>query len=779
MREKIAYTCIKSEPGRKKSYTAIIFTAIYFLFVAFLFSGCSKSFTYDPSIGDPLKFSIQSILPVNLADSVFVDPEVSVTFSDETDPAIISSASIILKNGDIPVPGTISSSGPTALFTADSDLAPETEYTTTVKTTPKSNSEFTATHEYSWKFKTGKQHRISSLGVLSVSPGNKTMSVPVDVPLIVTFNQVITATMKSAISLVVKKGTATVDGTLIYSGNTATFQPGAKLADGTAYSVKILVTTKDNTIASANNFSWSFTTAGTAADVIPPVISSVIPANNASSVAVSSKPSVTFSEAMNPTTINSSTFALKQGSASVAGTVSYTGLTATFTPAVALTGGTVYTGTITTGARDAAGNALSASYIWSFTTVAVADVTPPTVLSAVPAAGSISVSTTTRAVITFSEPMNPATISATSVTLKKGTTAVAGAVTYTGSTATFTPTVALDANTVYTGTVTTAAKDVAGNALASNFTWSFTTAAAADVTPPTVLSVLPAVNATSVDAGSKPAVTFSEVMDATSITSSTFTLKHGTTAVTGSVSCSGTTATFTPSSALAGSTIYTGTITTGAKDASGNSIAVTYTWSFTTGVPADVTPPSVISVTPSNNATAVAVNSTSTAVFSEAMSATSITSSTFTMKQGTASVPGAVTYSGTTATFTPSSALAGNTVYTCMLTTGAKDMAGNAMTSAYSWSFTTAGTTPPGLSFSGDVVPILNLCNTCHTHPWTTSPTASTFYTNLVNGGYVNPASPTTSKIYVKLSGGHPPSTVTAAQVTTILTWMTQGSKNN
>jgi hypothetical protein len=57
----------------------------------------------------------------------------------------------------------------------------------------------------------------------------------------------------------------------------------------------------------------------------------------------------------------------------------------------------------------------------------------------------------------------------------QGTTAVSGTVTYYGTTATFTPTNILTAGTVYTATITNGAKDLSGNALAANTTWSFTT----------------------------------------------------------------------------------------------------------------------------------------------------------------------------------------------------------------------------------------------------------------------------------------------------------------
>jgi hypothetical protein len=106
-------------------------------------------------------------------------------------------------------------------------------------------------------------------------------------------------------------------------------------------------------------------------------------------------------------------------------------------------------------------------------------------------------------------------------------------------------------------------------------------------------------------------------------------------------------------------------------------------------------------------------------------------------------------------------------------------MAGNAMVSNYSWSFTTVATVT-GKSFATDVMPILNLCNTCHTHNWSPSSTASTFYTNLLNSGYVNTTTPTSGKIYSKVNGGHPSgSTVSAAQKAVVLTWITEGSKNN
>jgi hypothetical protein len=782
MKEKLRSYFDKMEK-RRTGNPGMFFTLAAIVIVAVIINSCAKNKYYDPAIGDPLKTNIAAIVPSNMADSVFVDPMVTVTFKEDVDPGVVGSATIILKNGTAEIPGTMSLTDSSASFISQSDLLPESEYSATVRTDPGSNAGNNALNEYSWKFKTGRRHRISSLSVVSVSPADKASAVAITVPIIITFNQDLTSAMMKSITVQLKRGSSDVTGTSTFSGNTLIFQPNANLTEGTLYTGKIGIVTSggyDTDKGSVKNFLWNFTTSGNAPDVTAPVISSVAPANNATSVATSSTASVIFSEAINPTTVNSSSFTLKQGSSPVAGTVSYTGTTAVFTPAAPLASNTVYTGTVTTAVKDLAGNALAAQYSWTFTTVNIIDVTAPTVVSVVPASASTTASTSTRATVTFSEAMNPSTLNSTTFTLKKGSVAVAGTVAYSGTTATFTPTTALAANTVYTGTISTGAKDLAGNALATAYTWSFTTAAAADVTPPTVVSVTPAAGSTAIATGTKPTVTFSEIMDASTINSSTFTLKQGSTTIAGSVSYTGTVATFTPSTALTGNMLYTCTLTTGVKDVSSNAMAAAYTWSFTTAVPVDVTPPTVTSVNPANSSTGVVVNSAITAIFSEAMNATTISGSTFMVKQGATAVSGTVTYTGTTATFTPSAALAGNTVYTCTITTGATDVAGNAIASNYTWSFTTVASAPAGKSFAADVVPILNLCNTCHTHPWTPSATASTFYASLLSGGYINPTNPTSGKIYTKLTGGHPPgSTVSAAQVTTILTWITEGSKNN
>ena len=215
--------------------------------------------------------------------------------------------------------------------------------------------------------------------------------------------------------------------------------------------------------------------AGPPPDTTPPTVSSTSPANLSMGVAVNTAICATFSEAMDPATLTTATFTLKTGSTSISGTVSYSGTTATFTPSSSLTYNTNYTATVTTGVRDLAGNAMQASYSWNFATGSAPDTTPPTVSSTSPAKGVIWVSVSTAIRATFSEALDPATITTATFAVRAGSTYIKGTVSYSGTTATFTPSSSLAYRTTYTATIGTGVRDLAGNAMQSSYAWSFTT----------------------------------------------------------------------------------------------------------------------------------------------------------------------------------------------------------------------------------------------------------------------------------------------------------------
>ncbi len=109
-------------------------------------------------------------------------------------------------------------------------------------------------------------------------------------------------------------------------------------------------------------------------DRAAPTVVATDPAGGATEVVLNKKISATFSAAMDPSTLNATTFTLRQGTVAVAGVVSTAGATATFSPSANLAAGTTFTATITTGAADSAGHSMGSNYPWSFTTSACAEI---------------------------------------------------------------------------------------------------------------------------------------------------------------------------------------------------------------------------------------------------------------------------------------------------------------------------------------------------------------------------------------------------------------------
>jgi hypothetical protein len=395
-------------------------------------------------------------------------------------------------------------------------------------------------------------------------------------------------------------GTTAVPGGVMYVGNTATFTPGSPLATSTSYTATISSGAKNTSGAALANTVWTFTTAP------PPAVTSTVPASGAMTVPLNQKITATFNTPMISSTITAaSTFTVAVagvGGAAVAGTVTYDAPSNTgiFTPTAALTASTQYTATITTAALSAQGLAMAANYVWSFTTGQSVNASAPTVVSTNPANAGTGVSPNQKIAAHFRTQMDPSTISLAgtfTVAVTGGGAAVLGTVSYLGKTAVFTPTANWAAATNYTATITTAAKDLTGVAMAADFTWSFTTASVANAVAPTITVTNPASAASPVPFDKTISATFSAAMDPTTITNATFTLAvaGGGASVTGTVAYDSTSqiATFTPSANLIGNTQYTATISSQVKDLAGNALAAGVPpnpWSFITGAAASTDP---------------------------------------------------------------------------------------------------------------------------------------------------------------------------------------------
>lgn len=117
---------------------------------------------------------------------------------------------------------------------------------------------------------------------------------------------------------------------------------------------------------------WFNAVVNVSADTTPPTLSNTVPANNATSVAVSTTVQWIFSEAISPDVVNAANFMVVKDSdgSVVAGTLSQSAdkTTITFTPSANLSAATAYRIIATAGVRDLAGNYMAQAQVRKFTT---------------------------------------------------------------------------------------------------------------------------------------------------------------------------------------------------------------------------------------------------------------------------------------------------------------------------------------------------------------------------------------------------------------------------
>jgi methionine-rich copper-binding protein CopC len=405
--------------------------------------------------------------------------------------------------------------------------------------------------------------------VVSTSPKDADTNVPVNTKIDVTWNE--SMNQGSAESAFSSNPSITCGWT--WSGVKQTCTPSANLQGNTQYKITISTTAKDSSGTSMKNpYYFNFTTEqGTGPN--PPTVSSTTPADQATNVGINTNIAITFTEVMDKPVTEGAISA----SPGISGTFAWDGTAkiVTWDPTADLTASTKYTVTVSVAAKSAAGKNMAAAFSFSFTTGTVA-IIPPTITDTSPANNDVDVPTNTKISMTFSKAMDKI--------VTAGAISANPAVTWTtawsvGDTVVeFSPSADLSATTKYTITTTTAAKSADGANLANQHTFSFTTAAGGDTTPPTVKSTDPTTDAKDVDKAKKIAITFSEAMDKT-VTAAAVSISPGSITTR---AWDSTSKVLTLSVTMTDGTKYTVTISTSAKDQAGNKMAADYVFSFTT-----------------------------------------------------------------------------------------------------------------------------------------------------------------------------------------------------
>ena len=208
-----------------------------------------------------------------------------------------------------------------------------------------------------------------------------------------------------------------------------------------------------------------------------------------------------------------------------------------------------------------------------------------------------------------------------------------------------------------------------------------------DGVPPTVVSVLPADGASNVDVTADIVVTFDEAIDPSTVTAASFVLTDSSdsseVAGTFAFSNADRTLTFSPASDLTANTLHALRLTTAIEDVAGNGLAADFQSDFTT-MPVDSDAPIVLSVIPEDGAVDVPVDLVElTLHFSEALDPATVTDSTITLEPvGGVPLPIAVVLlppDDLVLVQPDPGSLVGGILYRLTLSSGIRDMAGNAL----------------------------------------------------------------------------------------------------
>lgn len=309
---------------------------------------------------------------------------------------------------------------------------------------------------------------------------------------------------------------------------------------------------------------------------------------------------------------------------------------------------------------------------------------PPTTTS--PTSGETGVELDIQVETVFNKNMNPDTINTSTFILTNGGT-VSGTVTYdaVSRTARFIPTALLAESTLYTVRLTTGIKDLAGNPLASQYLWTFTTKSTAVPGTPEVSAVDPTGKGVSLQP--TITVTFTRAMNLSSVQNA-FSI---TPFVPVSVDWSAdkTAFYFLADNVLATGTHYVVNIADTASAEAGYRMEYPYVFDFTTVSTrtADTYGPRIVKVVPASGESGVSVRPSISVLFSEGMSTPETTSAIILPPGGS---PWSTGWSGSRVIFTAGSSLQSNITHTVTVGAGARDLAGNALINPQSWGFTTS-----------------------------------------------------------------------------------------
>lgn len=298
---------------------------------------------------------------------------VRVVFNEAMDSTSINASTLTLKVGPTgePIPGAIIYNSRSAFvdFVSTHTMPPATTIVVTAGTGIKDAAGNGLAAPYSFSFTTTEN---TPPRITSTFPANGATGVPLSITIKIVFSELMNV---NSLSTRVFDLSSNLPGDFvpaIGSYDTTTNTQSLQVTLKSLHTYEVVVGPNFPATDVANNklaapTSFRFTTL----DAGPPKVVTSDPAPNATDVDPNKAVRITFSEALDPSTVNDKNFTVYRanGTGVVTGTVSYDAATfsAVFTPAAPLSGATRY-GVVTSGIRDATGVPMEDSFNYLFTT---------------------------------------------------------------------------------------------------------------------------------------------------------------------------------------------------------------------------------------------------------------------------------------------------------------------------------------------------------------------------------------------------------------------------
>jgi hypothetical protein len=583
-------------------------------------AGCTyTNFSFTTAFSSPAggPVALQSS-PPNGFTGVPTNSQPQVQFDRPLDPITLSG--VTLMQGATPVPGTpvLTSGGTLLTLVPSAILMPSTPYTLNI-TGVQDLAGNTQASPLAFNFTTGTSFTLAAPQVTSYTPinGATTGENPV---LQMLFNEPLNPIQSNSLVFYnVLTGRNVYQPTLTWGANlkSVTVTPQAPLDPNSHYIYYF--NTLTDLAGNTNNACCYYFYTGSGLDTTQPEVTSVTPPNSQSGVPLNAPITLQLSKPIDPNTVTNSSVTLSTpGPVAVAGTtvsLSSSGTTLTLSYPSTLAASTTYQINIPTGGvTDLDGNQI-VSFTSTFTTGTSTDTTNGTISMTNPAPASLGIPVTQTITMTFSTAIDPNSLTGQYFVVCENQNCnfqIAGTVSMTSNTLTFTPTAPLPSNEridIYVGYYSNIL-DMGGNTFNYLYDAYFTTANTASSVRPQVTSISPANGATGVGPYAPIAIYFDESLNPNTINSANFALYNGPSTVNYSVSYSSDRSVVYINTTLPFSSTLTMAISTNVQDYNGNTMAApcsapltaTCTYTFTTINQPLTYQPTVIQQRPGNGA---------------------------------------------------------------------------------------------------------------------------------------------------------------------------------